>query len=59
MYWAKPNLNNNNGMKCFETKELAAKYLKEVTGIEMSYEKCAKTGERIYDWELIGKIFEK
>ena len=63
MFVAKPNLNNTLGMKEFATKEAAVRYLEEYTGFEMSFEtkKNKKTGEkvRIYDWELIEKLFEK
>jgi len=59
MYVAKPYLNNNTAVREFETAKEAVKYLEEFTGIEMAYERNRKTGEITYDWELIGKLFEK
>tara|TARA_B100001939_G_C16721534_1_gene521447 strand:- start:452 stop:640 length:189 start_codon:yes stop_codon:yes gene_type:complete len=58
MWVAKPNLNNNTGLKEFETVKEAVKYLEEYTGIEMAYERNRKTKEITYDWELIGKLWE-
>lgn len=59
MYIAKPYLNNNIGIKEFETRKEAVAYLEEYTGIEMAYERNRKTKEIVYDWELIGKLFPK
>jgi len=58
MWYAKPNLNNNNGMKTFETAKAAVKYLEEYTGIEMAYDRNEKTKEIVYDWQLIDKLWE-
>ena len=44
-YVAKPNLNNNIGLKTFSLESDAIKYLEEYTGYEMSFEKNKKTGE--------------
>ena len=57
MYCAKPYLNNTLHAKTFATKEECVKYLEEFTGIEMSWERDSKTKEKIYDWELVGKLF--
>lgn len=57
MFVAKPNLNNNRGLKQFPTKKEAVKYLEEYTGFEMSWERDKKTGEITYDWEPIGKLY--
>ena len=38
-YIAKPNLNNNIGLKTFSLESDAIKYLEEYTGYEMSFEK--------------------
>lgn len=46
-------------VKEFATKAEAAQYLEEFTGIEMAYERNRKTKEITYDWELIGKLYEK
>ena len=43
-YVAKPNLNNNIGLKTFSLESDAIKYLEEYTGYEMSFEKNKKTG---------------
>lgn len=59
MYIAKPYLNNMVAVKEFATKAEAAQYLEEFTGIEMAYERNRKTKEITYDWELIGKLYEK
>jgi len=59
MYIAKPYLNNMVAVKEFPTKAEAAKYLAEFTGIEMAYDRNRKTKEITYDWELIGKLYEK
>ena len=47
--FAKPQLNNNRGMKEFDSGKTAAKYLEEVTGYNMS----------VIDWQMVGKIVEK
>ena len=52
-YIAKPNLNNNIGLKTFTLESDAIKYLEEYTGYEMSFEKNKKTGEKYSDWYLI------
>jgi hypothetical protein len=58
MWVAKPNINNNNGLKEFENVKEAVAYLEDYTGIEMAYERNRKTKEVTYDWELIGKLWE-
>lgn len=61
MWVAKPNLTNNNGIKNFEKKLDAVKYLTEVTGHEMKWENLVdKKGNkyRYYDWELVGKLYK-
>ena len=55
-YIAKPNINNNIGLKTFPVEQDAIKYLQEYTGYEMSFEKNKKTGEKISDWYLIEKL---
>ena len=55
-YIAKPNLNNNIGLKTFTIESDAIKYLEEYTGYEMSFEKNKKTGEKYSDWYLIEKL---
>ena len=55
-YIAKPNINNNIGLKTFPLEQDAIKYLEEYTGYEMSFEKNKKTGEKISDWYLIEKL---
>ena len=55
-YIAKPNLNNNIGLKTFTLESAAIKYLEEYTGYEMSFEKNKKTGEKYSDWYLIEKL---
>ena len=55
-YIAKPNINNNIGLKTFPAEQDAIKYLEEYTGYEMSFEKNKKTGEKISDWYLIEKL---
>ena len=55
-YIAKPNINNNIGLKTFPVEQDAIKYLEEYTGYEMSFEKYKKTGEKISDWYLIEKL---
>lgn len=55
-YVAKPNLNNNIGLKTFSFESDAIKYLEEYTGYEMSFEKNKKTGEKFSDWYLIDKL---
>jgi ribosomal protein L31E len=59
MWVAKPNLNNNNGIKEFPTAKEAVAYLEEYTGIEMAYDRNRKTKEITYDWEIIEKLWEK
>ena len=56
MYVAKPNMNNNTGMKTFSDVEEAIAYLEAKTGHKMDYVVDKRTKERIYDWELIGKL---
>ena len=58
-YIAKPNLNNNIGLKTFTLESDAIKYLEEYTGYEMSFEKNKKTGEKISDWYLIDKLWKE
>ena len=58
-YIAKPNLNNNIGLKTFSFESDAIKYLEEYTGYEMSFEKNKKTGEKISDWYLIDKLWKE
>ena len=55
-YIAKPNINNNIGLKTFPLEQDAIKYLEEYTGYEMSFEKNKKTGEKISDLYLIEKL---
>ena len=55
-YIAKPNINNNIGLKTFPLEQDAIKYLEEYTGYEMSFENNKKTGEKISDWYLIEKL---
>ena len=55
-YVAKPNLNNNMGIKTFSLENEAIKYLEEYTGYQMSFEKNKKTGEKVSDWYLIDKL---
>ena len=55
-YIAKPNINNNIGLKTFPVEQDAIKYLEEYTGYEMSFEKNKKTGEKISDWYLFEKL---
>jgi hypothetical protein len=59
MWVAQPNLNNLNHAKEFADAKAAVKYLEEVTGFEMGKEKDPKTGVITYDWELIGKLYQK
>ncbi len=59
MWVAKPNLNNNNGIKEFPTAKEAVAYLEEYTGIEMAYDRNRKTKEITYDWEIIEKLWKK
>ena len=56
MYVAKPNLNNNTGLKSFSDIEEAVLYLEEKTGHKMDFVKDPKTKEKTYDWELVGKL---
>ena len=56
LYAAKPNLNNNTGLKTFSDMEAAVAYLEEATGHKMDFVVNKKTKERTYDWELIGKL---
>jgi hypothetical protein len=58
MWTAKPNLNNNIGIKEFEDVKAAVAYHEEYTGIEMAYERNRKTKEITYDWELIEKLWK-
>ena len=58
MWIAKPNLNNNIGMKEFDTAKQGAEYREHFTGIEMAYDRNSKTKEITYDWEIIGKLWE-
>lgn len=55
-YVAKPNLNNNTGQKEFSDLKEAVKYLEQKTGHKMDFVRDRKTGEVVYDWELIGKL---
>ena len=56
MYVAKPKLNNTIGQKSFSTLKEAVAYLEEATGHKMDYVVDKRTKERIYDWELVGKL---
>jgi hypothetical protein len=56
MYVAKPNMNNNTGMKTFSDVEEAIAYLEDKTGHKMDFVVDKKTKEKTYDWELIGKL---
>lgn len=55
-YVAKPKLNNTIGQKTFDNLKDAIIYLEESTGHKMDFVKDKKTGEIVYDWELIGKL---
>jgi hypothetical protein len=55
-YVAKPNLNNNTGLKAFLDIKEAVKYLEDTTGHKMDFVKDRKTGDAVYDWEIIGKL---
>jgi hypothetical protein len=55
-YVAKPNLNNNTGLKTFSDMEDAVCYLEEKTGHKMDFVVDKRTKEKTYDWELIGKL---
>ena len=55
-FLAKPKLNNKIDSKVFDTMKEAIQYLEDYTGHKMDYVKNSKTKERIYDWELIGKL---
>ena len=59
MWTAKPNLNNNIGIKEFEDVKATVAYLEEYTGIEMAYDRDRKTKEVTYDWEIIGKLYQE
>ena len=59
MWIAKPNLNNKLNVKKFETAKEAVKYLEQITGIEMAYDRNRKTKEIKYDWEIIGKLWQE
>lgn len=63
MVWtAKPNISNKLHMKSFDNKKDAVDYLTEVTGYEMKWENVVLedgTKDRIYDWELVGKLWYK
>lgn len=58
-YIAKPNLNNNIGIKEFDDMVEAVLYLEEKTGYRMSYAYNKKTKQKTYDWELVGKLIRK
>jgi hypothetical protein len=55
-YVAKPNLNNNTGLKTFDDIKEAVAYLEDYTGHKMEFVRHPKTKEKTYDWELIGKL---
>ena len=55
-YVAKPNLNNDTGLKEFTDLKEAVKYLESKTGYKMDFERDRRTGEVTYDWELVGKL---
>tara|TARA_E500000318_G_scaffold104773_1_gene111057 strand:+ start:3609 stop:3803 length:195 start_codon:yes stop_codon:yes gene_type:complete len=63
MYIAKPNLKNKNNTQEFSTLKDAVRYLEDTTGYEMSYYYPrgveAKFENRVYDWELVGKLIKK
>ena len=62
MWTAKPNISNKLHMKSFDNKKDAVDYLTEVTGYEMQWENVVLedgTKDRIYDWELVGKLWYK
>ena len=62
MWTAKPNISNKLHMKSFDNKKDAVDYLTEVTGYEMKWENVVLedgTKDRIYDWELVGKLWYK
>ena len=56
MYVAKPKLNNTIGQKTFDNLKDAVAYLEKATGHKMDFVIDKRTKERIYDWELIGKL---
>jgi len=56
LYVAKPNLNNSMHSKTFDDLEKAVAYLEACTGHKMDYVKDPKTKEKIYDWEILGKL---
>jgi hypothetical protein len=56
MYVAKPNLNNSLGQKTFATLKEAVSYLEEKTGHKMDFVVDKYSKEKIYDWELVGKL---
>jgi hypothetical protein len=56
MYLAKPKLNNTIGQKTFDNIKDAVAYLEEATGHKMDFVIDKRTKERIYDWELVGKL---
>jgi hypothetical protein len=56
MYITKPNLNNSIGQKSFDTLKEAVKYLEQKTGHKMNFVVDKYSKEKIYDWELVGKL---
>jgi len=62
MWTAKPNMSNKLHMKDFDSKKAAIDYLTEVTGYEMKWENVVLedgSKDRVYDWELVGKLWYK
>ena len=62
MWTAKPNMSNKLHMKDFDNKKDAIDYLTEVTGYEMKWENVVLedgSKDRVYDWELVGKLWYK
>ena len=56
-YVAKPNLNNNIGLKTFLLESDAIKYLEEVTGYEMDKVTKFKGTDLVFDTEIEGVVF--
>jgi hypothetical protein len=65
MFLAKPNLNNSDNQKVFNTESEAIAYLEKMTGHEMDFEVKRRrdpvTGkmkviEKISDWYLVNKL---
>ena len=55
-YVAKPNLNNNIGLKTFSLESDAIKYLEEYTGMRCLLKRTKRQARKISDWYLIDKL---